>query len=201
MRAFRPARAIVVALAVPTLALALAPPVAAHPGGDPPSSPKHVAAQGTFAAPGTATNAFTYGTAQVPAGAMAWVQARYLRSGHTVVVLTVRGLLPNHEYGSHAHSSACGPLGSDAGPHFQKNPDPVSPSIDPAYANADNEIWLDFTTDRKGRGWAIAVQDWQPPADRRPGSVVIHAEHTSDGTDGRSAGTAGARLACLTVDF
>ena len=91
--------------------------------------------------------------------------------------------------------------GTVAGPHFQYVPDPVTPSTNPSYANADNEIWLDFTTDSPGRGWAIAIQDWQPTAERRPASVVIHLEHTHDGTDGGVAGTAGARLACLTVGF
>jgi hypothetical protein len=30
--------------------------------------------------------------------------------------------------------------GKDAGPHFQLKPDPVTPHIDPAYANNMNEI-------------------------------------------------------------
>lgn len=167
---------------------------------------RHVAAHGSFADPLTTTpaGAFTYDVALVPPGASARVDAWYLPNGRTVVVLLVRGLLPDREYGAHAHSAACGATGALAGPHFQDVPDPVVPSVDPAYANSDNEIWLDFTTDHKGRGWAIAVQSWQPTADRRPASVVIHLEHTHDGSGtppAPPAGTAGARLACLTVGF
>lgn len=201
MRTVRPARALLAILAVPILALALASPVVAQSAASHPASPKHIVAQGTFATYSAGATAITYDSTLVPIGAKAWVTARYGWHQKTIVVLAVQGLVPNREYGSHAHSSACGATGAAAGPHFQFSPDPVSPSIDPAYANSDNEIWLDFTTDRKGRAWAVAVQDWQPAADRRPASVIIHLEHTHDGTDGGSPGTAGARLACLTVGF
>jgi superoxide dismutase, Cu-Zn family len=58
-----------------------------------------------------------------------------------------------------------------------------------------NEIWLDFTADAQGNGFAVATVDWQFPDPRRLRSVVIHEHHTH--TDG----TAGARLACITVAF
>ena len=205
MRLPRTVRLALVAAAIPVLAISLAPQAQAH---TPPL--RHVSASGAFAAPGLATNAFDYPQVLplapdpdlVPPGSAARVDAWYLPSGHTVVILRVRGLVPGREYGAHAHSAACGSTGALAGPHFQYSPDPVTPSTSPAYANADNEIWLDFTTDSKGRGWAIAVQDWQPSADRRPASVVIHLEHTHDGSDPTlPAGTAGARLACLNVGF
>jgi Cu-Zn family superoxide dismutase len=187
-------RTILIAMAVPALSLAAGPSTWADGG-------RHVHERGTYAAPAEATNAFTYNAALVPEGAKVKVDAWYLPDGRSVVVLRASGLTSHYEYGAHAHSASCGPTGSVAGPHYQFRQDPVTPSTDPAYANADNEIWLDFTTDGKGRGSAIAVQDWQPEATRRPGSVVLHVEHTHDGTDGAPAGTAGARLACLTVGF
>ena len=203
MRVPRTVRLALVATAIPILAISVAPH---SPGSH--AALRHVFAAGAFAAPSVATNAFDYtldasvgAPDLVPPGAAARVDAWYLPGGRTVVVLRVRGLVPNREYGAHAHSAACGVTGTVAGPHFQYAPDPVTPSTNPAYANADNEIWLDFTTDSSGRGWAIAIQDWQPTADRRPASVVIHLEHTHDGTDGGVAGHAGARLACLTVGF
>ncbi len=110
----------------------------------------------------------------------------------------MRGLLPNHEYGAHAHQKACGALATDAGAHFQHVIDPVQPSVDPAYANPRNEIWLDFTTDTRGNGWARSTVRWQFDS-RRAGSVVIHDHHTA--TDPGSAGTAGPRYGCLTVPF
>ena len=186
-------RTILAAIAVPALALFAAPAAQAHPG-------RHVGERGTYAAPAEATNAFTY-SPLVPVGARVKVDAWYLPNGRTVVVLRASGLEANYEYGAHAHANACGATGTVAGPHYQFRMDPVTPSVDPAFANAENEVWLDFTTDAHGRGWAMAVQDWQPHPDRRPGSVVLHIEHTHDGTDGGAAGTAGARLACVTVGF
>jgi superoxide dismutase, Cu-Zn family len=187
-------RTMLVTMAVPALIVVAGPGTWADGG-------RHVHERGTYAMPTEATNAFTYNTTLVPEGAKVMVDAWYLPNGRSVVVLHASGLASHYEYGAHAHSDACGLTGSAAGPHYQFQQDPVTPSTDPAYANADNEIWLDFTTDGKGRGAAMAVQNWQPDDTRRPGSVVLHVEHTHDGTDGAPAGTAGARLACLTVGF
>jgi Cu-Zn family superoxide dismutase len=117
-------------------------------------------------------------------------------------VLRVHGLRPNREYGAHAHKLPCGtadPLA--AGPHFQYVPDPVQPSTDPAYANPDNEIWLDFTTDAEGDASARAVVEWQFPnaAGERAQSVIVHDHHTA--TPPGTAGTAGPRYGCLSVPF
>lgn len=135
----------------------------------------------------------------VPAGAHARVQAVANAAGNLVVTLHVRGLRPNTEYGAHAHQNACGATGAAAGPHFQHVVDPVQPSTNPAYANPRNEIWLDLTTDDEGNGSAQALVRWQFAPDRRAGSVIIHEHLTNPGPD--NAGTAGARLACLTVGF
>jgi Cu-Zn family superoxide dismutase len=144
-----------------------------------------------------------YGTGDhVPAGAFARVQAVYNSAGDTIVTLHVRGLLPNHEYGAHAHQLACDPVDASAARgHFQHVPFPEgSTASDPAYANPVNEIWLDLTTDAEGNGVAQTSVPWQFSPERRAGSVMIHAEHTHTGPDG-PAGTAGSRLACLTVSF
>jgi Cu-Zn family superoxide dismutase len=140
-----------------------------------------------------------YNTSLVPEGATARVQAVYTGSGSTVVTLHVKGLLPNRAYGSHAHTNACGATGSAAGPHYQYEIDPVTPSTNPAYANPQNEIWLDLHTDEEGNAVAQTVVDWQPHANRRPASVIIHIEHTHTGPN--DSGVAGARLACLSVPF
>ncbi len=140
---------------------------------------------------------------QVPEGATARVKALYDENGTTRVTLRVRGMLPNHEYGAHAHVAACSPTDPmAAGGHFQheQNPDPSQPT-DPEYANPENEIWLDLTTDHRGRGVARTTVPWQFDEDRRAGSVVIHETHTHSGPPSGPAGTAGGRLACLTVPF
>jgi len=135
----------------------------------------------------------------VPAGANARVDAVYDAAGQSVISLHVWGMLPNHTYGAHAHNNACGATGAAAGSHFQNIEDPQKPSVNPAYANPVNEIWLDVHTDADGNGSAQTKVGWQFTPERRAHSIIIHAEPTHTGeTD---SGTAGARLACLTVAF
>jgi Cu-Zn family superoxide dismutase len=138
----------------------------------------------------------TYRADLAPPGARATVVA--FPSAGTTVVLSVRGLLPDRHYGAHAHVAPCGPTGADAGPHHQHVVDPVRPSTDPAYANPANELWLDFGTDARGAALVSTTVDWRFGA-RRAHSVVVHETHTH--TEPGAAGTAGARLACLTVPF
>lgn len=154
-------------------------------------------ASGTLAPPAEADDAYTYNPTAAPPGAELTVTTPSIRNG-TQVELTATGLQPDREYGAHAHVEPCGETGDAAGPHFQYKPDPVTPSVDPAYANPTNEIWLDFKTDAQGSGRAIA----QVPftfGDRVPGSVVIHEKVTASSPG--EAGEAGDRLACLTVPF
>jgi superoxide dismutase, Cu-Zn family len=139
----------------------------------------------------------TYDQKLAPSGAQLSVLG-FSGARSTTVVLNTRGLLPKRDYGAHVHVRPCGALPSDSGPHFQDKKDPVQPSVDPAYANPRNEIWLDFTTDRLGNGYAVANVPWGF-GKREAASVVVHATHTH--TDPGHAGTAGARLACLNVDF
>jgi Cu-Zn family superoxide dismutase len=142
--------------------------------------------------------AITYNEEMVPAGARGAVQSRS-GEGTTTVMLAVRSLEPQRLYGAHVHSEPCGDRPEDAGPHFQYSVDPVQPSVDPTFANPQNEIWLDFTTDEIGAGSAESTVAWTFPNDRRPGSVVVHAVQTS--SEPGKAGTAGERVACISVDF
>ncbi|MGW5050271.1 superoxide dismutase [Actinokineospora sp. NPDC004072] len=131
----------------------------------------------------------TYNQERVPIGAKATVVSHSSR-GRTVVALLVSGLPPNTGYGAHVHVRPCGPNPADSGPHFQNVPDPNQPSTDPAYANPRNEVWLDFTTDRWGRAYAVSRVAWTF-GDRQADTVVLHEHRTHEG------GHAGARLACL----
>ena len=137
-----------------------------------------------------------YDARLTPDGATAKVHSVETGSGRTIVTLHVTGLQPNRQYGAHAHVAQCGATGGAAGPHFQFT---EGPATDPAFANPENEIWLDLTTDAAGNGRAKSAVDRPFPSDRRPKSVIIHERHTSTGAD--TAGTAGARVACLTVPF
>lgn len=143
--------------------------------------------------------AHTYDAALVPAGSTVEVTSAE-QDGSTVTVLKVTGLQPNRTYGAHAHTKPCtAASGADAGPHYQFSEDPVTPSVDPSYANPMNEIWLDVTTDANGAGESTATVPWVFPDDRRAESVVLHEKPTA--THAGHAGTAGGRPGCVTVDF
>ena len=156
-------------------------------------------ASDTFAPPGAKSvpAAVTYDERSVPEGARIEVGQR-ADEGGTAVELVVDGVAENRVFGAHVHTGGCGPAPDDSGPHYQHRKDPVRPSVDPEYANEQNEIWLDFRTDDRGRAAQAAWHDW----DLRPGeakSVVLH-EHATDTSQGH-AGQAGDRLACFTVPF
>jgi Cu-Zn family superoxide dismutase len=166
------------------------------------AAPGETSAEGALAPPDRAQGAFTYDPAQAPEGARVAVSAR-AGDGSTEVRLDVSGLLPNRGYAAHVHERPCGPTGAAAGPHHQHQVDPAAtpdkPSTDPAFANPQNEIWLDLRTDGNGNGHRLATVPFVF-SDRAPASVVIHqAEVTA--TEPGKAGTAGARVACLDVPF
>lgn len=142
--------------------------------------------------------AITYDQTLVKAGSRGAVKTRSV-AGSTTVKLAVRDLQRNRQYGAHAHTKPCGATGDAAGPHFQNIVDPVQPSVDPQYANPENEIWLDFSTDDKGSASIETTVPWEFSADRRAHSVIIHAMGTA--TEAGKAGTAGARAACINVEF
>lgn len=145
--------------------------------------------------------AFTYDETAVPVGSTVNIDTDS-EDGRTTVTFTATGLAPDRDFGVHAHARPCGLQPSDAGPHYQNDVDPAatpdSPSTDPAYANAQNEIWLDITTDANGDAQAATTVDWEF-RDDEANSVVLHAQHTM--TDPGKAGTAGDRLACIDEDF
>jgi Cu-Zn family superoxide dismutase len=141
--------------------------------------------------------AVTY-DAKVPTGAKVTVVSVPTVSGGTTVLLMLRGLLPHRAYGAHVHVKKCGATPPESGPHYQHVVDPVQPSVDPAYANPRNEIWLDVHTDGSGFAYTSSTVDWQF-TDRHAQSVVLHNEHTHTGPG--EAGTAGPRLACVNVAF
>jgi len=159
-------------------------------------------AEGAAAPPERAADAFTYNPALAPEGTNLAVYSTS-DGTNTTVRLEVLGLLPDRGYAAHAHANACGPTGDAAGPHFQNRQDPAAgpgkPSTDPAYANPQNEIWLDLTTDSDGDGEATATVPFTF-TDRAPASVIVH-EAMATATEPGKAGSAGTRLACLTVPF
>ncbi|MEV5610445.1 superoxide dismutase family protein [Streptomyces sp. NPDC052225] len=126
--------------------------------------------------------AITYDMELVPAAASIAVAQRGDERGMTVK-LRVEGLAPGHAYGAHVHQKPCGVDPGAAGGHYQH-------VVDPKRVNAENEVWLDFTTDAAGDAHATARKAWGLRAGEA-GSVVIHDV----------PGGAGKRVACFTVPF
>jgi Cu-Zn family superoxide dismutase len=117
--------------------------------------------------------------------------------GQMTMSLSVAGLPPNRAFGSHLHKLSCGdPM--KAGGHYENKPWPTSTtSSDPAYANPDNEAWLDFTTDVDGKAIVSTLVKWIPRVGEA-NAVIIHAMPTTLLPKG---GLAGAKLACLDIPF
>ncbi len=198
MTVIRLVRAVTVVAATAALATAAVPATATAAGATRVDAKGAVTRYATLDTSGADTNPLPL------TGATARVHAVYTPSGRTIVTLVVDGFTPDRAFGAHAHQKVCGSTGAAAGPHYQDAVDPVQPSVDPAYANADNEIWLDLRTDGTGHGEASASVGWQFTQDAAhpfgAHSVIFHRDETAHDTPG-TAGTAGPRLACLTVPF
>jgi superoxide dismutase, Cu-Zn family len=166
---------------------------------EPEVTTRHV---GVLAPVGTADTAFTYDPDAAPVGAELQLEVVEGEDG-TTVRLTVDRLQPDRGYAVHAHTDPCGRTGTDAGPHFQHEVDPAAtpdrPSVDPAYANPRNEVWLDLTTDGQGNASSETTVPFTFH-DRVPSSIVLHEEPKTSTGQGR-AGSAGARIACFTAPF
>jgi superoxide dismutase, Cu-Zn family len=160
----------------------------------PTSQPGELSA--TFEPASSGGQAVTY-SPRVPEKSM--VKVLYSGGGNRTQIQLVLGpLAPNMDYGAHVHTKKCGPKGDDAGPHYQDKKDPKTPSTNPQYANAQNEVWLDFKADEQGKAMASTSVNWMF-RQGEANSVVIHAKKTS--TEPGKAGMAGDRLACVTVPF
>lgn len=124
-------------------------------------------------------------------GAQAHVTAEEIEGGGTRVRLLVTGFdhdAVGNTYGAHVHVGTCVEnTGGAAGGHYNHDGGP---------ATELNEVWLDLTVRRGGIAETIAEVPFAIPAGAAR-SVVVHAQPTA--TDG--SGFAGARLACLPVDF
>jgi Cu-Zn family superoxide dismutase len=119
----------------------------------------------------------------------AYAQVAATGSGaSTTVYLVINGLSPaaaGEVHGAHVHTGPCiAGDGTSAGPHFNIG----------GPASATTEVWLDFTIQPNGAGYASTTVPFViPPGGAK--SVVIHATPTQPG------GGAGARIACLPVLF
>jgi superoxide dismutase, Cu-Zn family len=132
------------------------------------------------------------GASPIPSTMQGTVEAFSTGSDNMTIKMTVSGLPAARPFGSHLHKLAC--ADSKAGPHYQHNPAPDGGANDPVYANSKNEVWLDFVTDAMGAASKEATVDWTPRAGEAK-SIVIHDLTT------KNDGTAGAKLACVNMEF
>lgn len=164
------------------------------------STPAADTTAGTLVDAAQGGGAVSYDPAQAPIGAELTVGVE-AGDEQTTVELEVAGLLPDRGYAAHLHTQLCGATGADAGPHFQQEVDPAAtpeaPSADPAFANPENEIWLDVETDADGAGTSAAEVPFAFGGEG-PRSLIIHAEEAT-ATGPGEAGSAGDRVACMTL--
>lgn len=167
-------------MAVALLVLAAAAPAGADPGS---GRVRVVSGSGAL----TDLSALT---ADATDGAQAGAFAVSRSNAGTVVVLGVRGMDRSSvgtRYGAHVHVGPCvAGDGAAAGPHYNST---AGTTIDPS-----TEVWLDFTVRRNGTAVAVAIVPFVIPSGGAR-SIVIHAMATMPN------GTAGARLACLPLEF
>ena len=156
----------------------------AGPVAGPPTDPTQrgpIVVDATFSptfAPGVP--AVTYDPGSVPETGK--IRVVVMRDGEAS--LAISGLGPHRYFGAHLNTTACPPSGMDVGPRYQHTVNP-----DPVFANPDNEVWLDFTTDGNGLATSSTVHAWPFDPDRPPRSIVID--------DGRAP----TRLACVNVPW
>jgi Cu-Zn family superoxide dismutase len=117
------------------------------------------------------------------------------RPSGTTAVLHVRGVDPSvagRTFGAHLHDGPCGTNApAAAGGHYNAD---AHAGHTPVVVSSATEVWLDFTVDASGAGdSSTAVHFPVLPGTR---SVVVHAAPTDPAT-----GLAGARLACLPVEW
>ena len=146
---------------------------------------------------GLVTYAPTTTLERVPGTARGRLQVVASPRGTTTFVLVLHGLLPDSDYGVHAHVADC--VDRQGAGHFQAVPAPSPEENDSRFANPRNEVWLDVETDAEGSGTARAVVTWQFRPGQGPRSVIIHRDRTSTEDAAGRAGTAGPKLACLPV--
>ncbi len=171
--------AVSAAASVAVLSLLAAAPAGAH------GSPKAKAVRSS----GALTD-LSVATADATDGARASAFAVTRHGHHTRVVLRLRGLdraSAGTTYGAHVHVGSCvAGDGAAAGPHYNST---GGTTVDPT-----TEVWLDVTVRANGTARSSATVPFVIPHGGAK-SIVIHAMPTMPN------GSAGARLACLPMEF
>jgi Cu-Zn family superoxide dismutase len=136
--------------------------------------------------------AVTYNNKSVPKGSWVQVVEKPNNKGGIIVTLKVRGLQPNKNYGARVHTRPCGATPAAAGRQTQNSRYDDWGRLHSSYE--ENEVWLDFKTDRFGNATSESWKSWRlnNRQDDQAHSVVI---------DSNGSHAAKARVACVTVPF
>jgi Cu-Zn family superoxide dismutase len=120
--------------------------------------------------------------------------AAYDVGGKTKVVLQISGAPASASFASHVHKLGCADM--MAGGHYQNMPatSDAGPT-DPAFGNAQNEIWLDFTTNAAGTATVEHTADFKVRAGEAK-AIVVHMNPMTG-----AGGVSGPKLACLNIAF
>jgi Cu-Zn family superoxide dismutase len=115
-------------------------------------------------------------------------------AGKTEFKLEVMGAMASREFGAHLHVAVCDPPGQGGGHHQHVARPADAGATDPMWANMENEVWMDFTTDAMGKASKTVTASWKLDTARAK-SVVVHAMKTGAG------GAAGTKLACVNLKW
>ena len=112
--------------------------------------------------------------------------------GTSTFILVLSGLDPAAEgntYGAHIHAGFCvAGAGGAAGGHYNTGATP----------SPNTEVWLDFTVLPGGRAVSQTTVPFVIPSGAAH-ALVVHAQPTQ--SEGGTPGAAGARMACLPIEF
>ena len=124
--------------------------------------------------------AVTYDPRSVPLGSRVAVLEQPNNLGGLVVKLKVWGLSPNTKYDAYVYTRPCGATPASPGKRTQDGPSTLH--------YAQNEVWLNFTTNVHGAAQSSDDQYWQFSASVANSVVVLSP-------------TAQRLVACVTVPF
>lgn len=166
----------------PALALAVSAVVVATAAAAA-SAPHSAKVAATFVSPRSYKThpAVTYDQKSVPRGSRVEVLEKPNDKGGLIVTLRVWGLHPNRKYDAYVYTRPCGATPAAAGKRTQNGPSSEHYS--------QNEVWLDFKTNRRGAAHSQVWQYWTFNAGQA-NSVVIHSHNTEAQV-----------VACVTVPF
>ncbi|NNN00364.1 MAG: hypothetical protein HKL86_00860 [Acidimicrobiaceae bacterium] len=158
------ATALMLAVAVPAVAMAT--------GAEAAAAPRSVKVNAVFVSAKSyrTSRAVTYDQSSVRRGSRVGVLEKSNDTGGLFIELSVWGLNPNNKYDAYVYTRPCGATPASAGKRVQNGP-----STD---HYPQNEVWLNFQTNFYGTAHSRADQNW-PFSVGQANSVVLLSHNTA----------------------